>query len=155
MKLLDHPFWATKEVVANAKGAGVNLNFEKFNTHTHLFPHTFDELDHIYIEHFQGNGNLWLVKCFNVCKDGAHCEKFGEYLQSVMNYLMGILVTDNFKNQHSIGCPCSVGVEVVSKHLQQLFCPFQGQINFPLATKSMFDDLRTSIIVDGGVISQV
>lgn len=155
VKELDQNFEVTSEVINAASKAGVTLNFEQYGSHVHVCADLLGKLDHVYIKHFH-KGDLNLLDCFNIY-EGEHHQLFLAYIENVSGVLDSHVDTPQFETSRDGGDPQAIGLEVACRRLKPLFYPLEGRVCLPLATVSMIEDLKTTIIttMDNSVISQV
>lgn len=157
LKQLDRFFRVPSDPVKAARDAKVDFSLNHFESYVHMDRNLLDLLDELYVNHFRADeqGALRIHHCFNLYEDPEKCNKFKAYLTAVLDVLQKVMEGESFQTYYQEGDPNAVGIDAAWDRIEPLFYPLMGRINLPLPCVSMLEDLKTCVLVDGGVISQV
>lgn len=108
-----------------------------------------EQLDNVYCQHFRGEETLTLLDCFHIEDIEDGWKMFGMYMNAVMDALK-----EGGSSRTEEG-PQKYGIREADRRAVSVLFPFEGRLNLPLATVSMLDDLKTCVLVDETVVTQV
>jgi len=143
IKQLDQPLRKTPVATANAV-----INLE---SHVHVHPILLQKLDNVYLEHFRGAAELRIADCFNLHEGSEHQHLFQQYIKGISHLLAKV---EKSKDSEATDLQL-LGITGALCRLKPLFYPLEGRFCLPLATVSMLEDLKTCVLVDERVVTQV
>jgi len=152
---LDKPFKATHGIIKEAREAGIDMDFDTYESYVHVDSGLMENLDKIYREQFQQDDGFTLSRCFNITEDAECHDRLTEYIKKVKEELEWILCRPESGELLEQGDPHEHGIKGADARLDSLFAITDGRICLPLATPSMLDDLKEYVLVHGNVIIEV
>lgn len=132
---------------------------EDLNSHVHVDEAVMADLDQIYCNNYSSDGALELRKCFNMTAQSKHSKatrnKYNKYLAEVQEKLLTLSESADCTVRAESGDLRAIGLTHASQKLIPLFGPAFSRICLPIPTKSMLDDLKLCLEVDGDIMSEV
>jgi len=128
-------------------------------SHVHVDEEVMADLDRIYLKHYSPDGPLALRRCFNMMslstRSVAVREKYQEYMADVEAKLQSLSSKPECSVRVTAGDLRAIGLKHAASKLGPLFGPVFGRICLPIPTKSMLDDLKSCLTVDGEIMAEV
>ena len=145
-KLLLSMLW---KMCFSGNHTGVVLAYNDNYDYVHVSTAMMEQLDVVYRQHFQGEESLTLLDCFDIDNIKSGQVKFALYTND-----MKVTLERGGSSRTEKG-PQKYGIKQAEQRVAPVLFPFEGRFNLPLATVSMLDDLKTCILADQTVVTQV
>jgi len=131
----------------------------RFQSHVHVSSAVMEDLDETYLKYYAKDGPSALRQCFNMMGSSniskAALKKYKEYLSEVQTKLTRCSSSARCSADIAAGDLQAIGLKYAEKKLKPLFGPILGRICLPIPTKSMLNDLKDCLDIDGDLMGEV